>query len=143
MPRGTHPNSLANLKKGKKTQFNGETAAKAGKKGAAVSNPVQKQNKTIQQFAKIINSSPAQSGREVLQKLGIKEEDMTNAALIAAAVFRAAFEGDMKAVEKWESYVNEGKEESKDDDGFLAALNGKAAEIWADGDDNEQKDSVV
>lgn len=29
------------------------------------------------------------------------------------------------------------------DDGFLAALNGKAAEIWADGDDNEQEDSDV
>ena len=30
-----------------------------------------------------------------------------------------------------------------DDDGFLAALNGKAAEVWADGDDNEQEDSDV
>jgi transcriptional regulator with XRE-family HTH domain len=29
------------------------------------------------------------------------------------------------------------------DDGFLAALNGKAVEIWADGDDNEQEDSDV
>ena len=29
------------------------------------------------------------------------------------------------------------------DDGFLAALNSKAAEVWADGDDNEQEDSDV
>lgn len=33
--------------------------------------------------------------------------------------------------------------EETDDDGFLAALNSKAAEIWADGDDNEQEDSDV
>lgn len=34
-------------------------------------------------------------------------------------------------------------QEETQDDGFLAALNGKAAEIWADGDDNEQEDSDV
>lgn len=33
--------------------------------------------------------------------------------------------------------------EETSDDGFLAALSGKAAEIWADGDDNEQEDSDV
>lgn len=33
--------------------------------------------------------------------------------------------------------------EETTDDGFLAALSGKAAEIWADGDDNEQEDSDV
>lgn len=39
MPRGTHPNSLANLKKGKATQFgaNGDSRAKAAQqKGAQV-----------------------------------------------------------------------------------------------------------
>ena len=34
-------------------------------------------------------------------------------------------------------------DEETADDCFLAALNGKAAEIWADGDDNEQEDSDV
>ena len=144
MPRGTHPNSLANLKKGKKTQFNGETAGKAGKKGANASNEKQRQNKTIKELARIINNAPARdSAKEQLAKLGLADEDMTNAALIAAAVFRAAFEGDMKAVDKWESYVEDKQNESQDDDGFLAALNGKAAEVWADGDDNEQEDSDV
>lgn len=34
-------------------------------------------------------------------------------------------------------------EKEETDDGFLSALNEKAAEIWADGDDNEQEDSDV
>lgn len=43
MPRGTHPNSLANLKKGKKTQFgaNGDsTAIEAGKKSGKSRNAI-------------------------------------------------------------------------------------------------------
>lgn len=145
MPRGTHPNSLANLKKGKKNQFqSGDKAAKAGKIGGIKSGESKRAKKSIRELAKIINNAPVRdSAKEQLAKLGLDDEDMTNAALIAAAVFRAAFEGDMKAVDKWESYVEDKREEVQDDDGFLAALNGKAAEIWADGDDNEQEDSDV
>lgn len=64
--------------------------------------------KTIREIAKIINEAPAQKAAvEGLKNLGLTDKDMTNAALIAASVFRAAFEGDMKAVEKWEKYVGQ------------------------------------
>lgn len=45
--------------------------------------------------------------------------------------------------DKWRDKPKETAQEETPDDGFLAALNGKAAEIWADGDDNEQEDSDV
>lgn len=47
------------------------------------------------------------------------------------------------ALDKLERSNATDKKEEIEDDGFLAALNGKAAEIWADGDDNEQEDSDV
>lgn len=83
-----------------------------------------KQAYTMKQIAKIINSAPAQEGaKQGLEKLGLEDEQMTNSALIVAAVFRAAFNGDMKAVEKWEKYI--GQHEASDDDtgnGILAEL---------------------
>lgn len=45
--------------------------------------------------------------------------------------------------DKWRDKPKEVTQEETADDGFLAALNGKAAEVWADGDDNEQEDSDV
>lgn len=67
-----------------------------------------KRVKTIREIAKIINEAPAQEDAiKGLRKLGLSDEYMTNAAIIAASVFRAAFEGDMKAVEKWERYVGQ------------------------------------
>lgn len=81
-----------------------------------------KKTKLIRDIAKIINDAPAQaSARDSLAKLGIPEGDMTNAALIAAAVFRAAWEGDMRAVEKWERYVGQADEQQRHD-GMLADL---------------------
>ena len=45
--------------------------------------------------------------------------------------------------DKWRDKPKEANTDEVADDGFLAALNGKAAEVWADGDDNEQEDSDV
>lgn len=122
MPRGTHPNSLANLKKG--NRFTKETASKEGKKGADVSNARQKQLKSISDFAKIINNSgvKGEKARKQLEALGVEECDMINAALIASAVFRAAFEGDMKAVEKWLWLTGQAEEQQTHGD-ILASIN--------------------
>ncbi len=85
-----------------------------------------RKTKTIREIAKIINEAPAQkAAMEGLKNLGIADKDMTNAALIAAAVFRAAFEGDMKAVEKWERYV--GQTDATEDNG-----NGVITDLIAD-----------
>jgi hypothetical protein len=122
MPRGTHPNSLANLKKG--NRFTKETASKEGKKGAAESNKVQKQLKSMSDLAKIIARSKVkgEKARKQLETLGIEDEDMTNTALIVSAIFRAAFEGDMKAVEEWKRLTGQLEEEQNRHNGQLADL---------------------
>lgn len=85
-----------------------------------------KRVKTIREIAKVINEAPAQKGAmEGLKSLGLSDKDMTNAALIAASVFRAAFEGDMKAVEKWEKYI--GQTDATEDTG-----NGVIMDLIAD-----------
>jgi hypothetical protein len=116
-----HPNSRANLKKGK--PFNAETASKAGKKGAPESNKKQAELKTMSELAKIINKSKVkgEKARKQLETLGIDDEDMTNAALIVSAIFHAAFEGDMKAVEKWERMTGQAEDQQKHN-GQLADL---------------------
>lgn len=79
--------------------------------------------KTIRELARIINEAPAQkAARDGLKKLGLKSKDMTNAALITAAVFRAAFEGDMKAVEKWERWIGQTDAQENASTGLLADL---------------------
>lgn len=71
--------------------------------------------KTIREIAKIINDAPATAeAKATLAKLGLDDENMTNAAVIAAVVFRAAFEGDLKAIEKWERYVGQAEKTRED-----------------------------
>ncbi len=82
-----------------------------------------KKVKTIREIARIINEAPAQkAAMEGLKNLGLTDKDMTNAALIAASVFRAAFEGDMKAVEKWEKYVGQTDATADNGNGVITDL---------------------
>ena len=120
MPRGTHPNSLANLKNNPH-RFNSETASKAGKKGAPISNAVQKQQKTIRELAKIVGEAAVDNPKLVKQlaSLGITEGDATNNALILAAIFQAAIHGDMKAIEKWMKMIGQEESTDKKTDGQL------------------------
>lgn len=64
---------------------------------------------TIREIARIMNAAPIASdkAREQLRAQGIEDENLINAAMIAASVFRAAVNGNMNAVEKWEKYVGE------------------------------------
>lgn len=69
----------------------------------------------------------AQAGEDVLTglaMLNIRDAEVSNAAGIALAVFQAAINGDMKAVEKWEKYVGQyRKDDSIDRDaGELSSL---------------------
>lgn len=86
------------------------------RKGAEASNKVQKQKKTMQQLAKMIaaNMVTDKNGKKALEKLGITDEDMTNDALVTAAVFQSALSGDMKAVEKWMELTSEQRDEQLD-----------------------------
>ena len=110
--------------KGKINEYNKSLTPEQRKASARKAAQAQRKSYTMKQLAKIINAAPAQeAAKQGLEKLGLSDEQMTNSALIVAAVFRAAFNGDMKAVEKWEKYI--GQHEASDDDtgnGILAEL---------------------
>lgn len=77
----------------------------------------------IRKIAKMINEAPA--GEDLLTALAllnIREPKVSNAAGIALAVFQAAINGDMKAVEKWEKYVGQHKEADGDGNGAMEDL---------------------
>lgn len=99
-----------------------EQRTESARKAGIASQKKQKENKTIREIARIINASKApEEAQERLEQLGIADEDRTNAAVIAASVFMAAFNGDMKAVEKWERYVGQ-TDTTDEDEGQLSAL---------------------
>lgn len=111
---------------GKINEYNKSLTPEKRKENArrAGSAPKKKSVCTMRQIAKMINDAPAaEEAKKGLENLGLDDETMTNSALIVAAVFRAAFQGDMKAVEKWEKYI--GQHDSADDEtgnGLLAEL---------------------
>lgn len=81
-----------------------KNASKAG--GAPKKNA--KRNCDIRKIAKMINEAKASEDIiEGLAMLNISDENVSNAAGIALAVFQAAINGDMKAVDKWEKYVGQ------------------------------------
>lgn len=104
---------LDNLKKGKKTQFNSETAAKAGKKGQPKAVEARKRNKDAKQLALTISEAPISnvSARKQLQSIGLEDDDLKNNAMAVAGLFQAAASGNVGAFEKWQSLIEEAKNE--------------------------------
>lgn len=93
-----------------------EQRKESAKKAATAPRPKLRLNSNIRRIAKAINKAPAGTSlKTALEMLNIDGEDMSNAAGIALAVYQAALDGDMRAVEKWEKYV--GQEEMKGDGG--------------------------
>lgn len=98
---------------GRATQFNGDTAAKMGKKGAAACAEAKRRKKTMAEIASIIAESPISPKNAKLKKqlseLGLSEEngEMLNESMLVAAVFSAALSGDMKAVEQWQDWTGQ------------------------------------
>jgi hypothetical protein len=78
-------------------------------KGAIASNKAQKKKKSMQELAKIIAASPVSNDRQKrkLKEKGIADEDMTNDALVTAALLDQALKGDVKAIEKWQELTSE------------------------------------
>lgn len=78
------------------------------RKAQRASAKAKKTRKTIREFAMAINDAkPTAEMRDQLVSIGVDPDEATNGAAIAAAVFMAAFNGDMKAVDKWEKYVGQ------------------------------------
>lgn len=92
----------------------------------------------IRKIARMINEAPAGKDlTDALLKANIQTEGMTNAAGIALAVYQAAIDGDMKAVEKWESYVGQTEKsvwpvDTVEDDELSKSLKEMAKELKSD-----------
>ena len=87
------PNSLANLENGKNTQFNGETAAIAGRKGAIKSAETKRARKTLRaELEALLETHPKDP------KTGEETEKSMQEAITLALVKRA-LKGDTKAYE--------------------------------------------
>lgn len=71
MPRGTHPNSLANLKKGKATQFgaDGDSRAKAAQARGKLA---QAERKGIADEMKALMDAPSEDGMTRRRELAMK-----------------------------------------------------------------------
>lgn len=98
--KGQHPNSRANLKKGKATQFkSGEQAAKAGSKGGKKSQEVQRRKRSMKQMAKMLMDMGVANEKVAAQmhEWGIADEDTTNQAAVMVAMINQATRGNVKA----------------------------------------------
>ena len=130
--------------KGKINEYNATFTPEERKENAkrAGSAPKKPRAKTIREIACIINDAPATAeAKATLKKLGLDDENMTNAAVIAAVVFRAAFEGDLKAIEKWERYV--GQAEKTREDAEIDYIEAKTKDIKNGGDDSKPVQIVI
>lgn len=96
MPKGDNPNSRANLAKGKR--ITEETATAMGRKGAEVSNAVQKRAKTFAEELRILLEAEITNG---------KGEKVTTRKAISTALIKKAIQGDKGAYEQIRDTVGE------------------------------------
>lgn len=93
VPRGENPNSLANLEKGKATQFTAETAAIAGAKGGTVTGERDRARKTLRaELEALLQTHPIDKKTNEPSKNTVQEA-------IVLALAQKAIKGDTKAFE--------------------------------------------
>lgn len=103
------PRNVENLKRGNEaTQFhtgrgNGRGAVENGEK----SGEARRAKKTMAELAKQIAKAPISNPKlkRQIEDLGLESEDLTNAAVVVAGVYKSAVDGDIKAVEKWQEFT--------------------------------------
>lgn len=93
---------------------NREEAAKNGRKGGIASGKSRRAKKTMSELAKMIAECPATAkDKKKLQSIGIDADEATNNAVIVAAVYESAKNGNIAAVDKWEKYVEISEQDNK------------------------------
>jgi hypothetical protein len=106
-------------KRGNQYEKGGQKAVIDGTKGGinkGVNSPARNDMHTL---ASLIANAPIKSvkTKDQLKKIGIEApENLTNQAVVVAAVYMAAASGDMKAVEKWQELT---EKLEKGDDGSV------------------------
>ena len=93
MPKGDNPNSRANL-----IPITSKTARELGRRGAAVSNAVQKRAKTFAEELRILLEAEITNG---------KGEKVTTRKAISTALIKKAIQGDKGAYEQIRDTVGE------------------------------------
>lgn len=160
MPRGQNPNSIANLKAGKKTRFVGELAVKASKKSAekrtARKKLMEETNRELVEevyteesrkavLAKI--QELALAGNPEMAKLFAKITGMDKTSLDVAKAQKditkteketKRIESDTKRIDMETELLKQKLATPEDtaDDGFVDAIEGRIADAW--GGDDEQ-----
>ena len=112
--------NIDNLKKGKATQFNGETAAEAGRKGAAVANAKRREQKQIKETIKLMLNLSLKSGDvkgiEDLNSLtDISGANLTVQDAIVAKQIELAMKGNVKSAEFILAHLGEAEQKHDDD----------------------------
>ena len=99
------------------TERSKEDAKRIRQMGNAAMQEARRRKKSISELARRIADNPASADdKEMLASIGIDGEDATNAALVVAAVFDKAKNGNIDAVEKWEKYTDDQGETESDID---------------------------
>lgn len=94
----------------------GQKAVESGRKGGIASGESKRKAKSMSELASLIAKAPISSPKtkSQLKKIGMENaDDLTNQAVVVAAVYMAAAQGDMKAFEQWQK-LTENMEKSKD-----------------------------
>lgn len=96
MPKGSSPNSRANLAKG--NRFSKETASEMGRLGAEKSNEVQRKAKTFAEELRVLLEAEITNG---------KGEKVTTRKAISTALIKKAIQGDKGAYEQIRDTIGE------------------------------------
>ena len=104
-----------NLKKGAATRIRtSEEAVKRGRNGGIKSGQARRAKRTMAEIARQISTAEASDkNKKTLEALGVDDESMVNNALITASIFKAAINGNMMAVDKWQALTEAGNEDEK------------------------------
>ena len=98
-----HPNSLANLEKGKATRFqSGDEAAKAGRNGGIASGKARRAL-SLPELAEIIGNRKVKSekAKKVIRDLGVPADSINHDAAVLARILADAENGKVKQIELW------------------------------------------
>lgn len=96
-------------------------------KGGKASGEARRKAKTFREIARIINEAPANNAmKDALKQLGVDGRDATNAYAVPLSVYQSMINGNMQAVEKWESYTEDKNEDDSRKYELPARVIGKA-----------------
>ena len=143
MPKGTNPNSLANLKPNVSTQFkSGSEAVENGRKGGLKAQENRRTRKKEQEEWAMLLSLAMESGttEDISCLKDAKSKNMTIGKAMKVKLITEALKGNIKAYEcimryagaeeKEEDEQEQNNGEATTDNSFIKALNTRAEELW-------------